>query len=85
MDDATAMRIKQHLDQVLMGKDPNVGVMLGEELYLEFRKRGWLTLEPFGIAGTTLFEERVPAYAKTHFVFSSWDIPPSDFRIGKNR
>lgn len=77
--------IKVELDTQLKSAHPNVGIAFGVELFGEFRKRGWFTLETFGVLGTTLFSEQVPAYSKTHFVFPSWAIQDLEFRVGKIR
>jgi len=75
--------IKAELDKQLKDAPLNVGIVFGTELFNEFRKRNWFTLEEFGVLGTTLFAMRLPAYEKTHFVFSSWDIPDLKFKVGK--
>lgn len=83
MNDAQADKIKGELDAVLAGVSQNVGIAFGEALFEEFRKRGWLTLETFGVLGTTLFASRLPAYDKTHYAFMSWDVDEEKFTVGK--
>lgn len=76
---------KTELDKQLESASPNVGIVFGTELFNEFRKRGWFTLEVFGALGTTLFAEQVPAYKKTHFVFPSWGIKDLEFKVCKSQ
>lgn len=78
-------QIKAELEKQLAGASPSVGIAFGTELFNEFRKRGWFTLEVFGVLGTTLFAERLPAYNKSHFVFPSWDIQDLEFKVGKSQ
>lgn len=73
---------KAELDKQLENAPANVGIAFGTQLFNEFRNRGWFTLETFGALGTTLFAEQVPAYKKTHFVFPSWGIQETEFKIG---
>ena len=75
--------IKKDLDMQLTPANPYVGIAFGEKLFLEFKTRGWLSLETFGALGTTLFAIQVPAYNKTHFAFVSWDIDDLAFRVGQ--
>ncbi len=77
-------KIRQELDQQLGSAPPNVGIAFGTELFNEFKQRGWLTLETFGVFGTTLFAGKVPAYGKTHFAFPTWGIQVLEFRVGKS-
>ena len=77
--------IKAELDKQLEGASPNVGIAFGTELFNEFRNRGWFTLEVFGVLGTMLFPERVPAYKETHFVFPSRGIQDLEFKVGKSQ
>lgn len=81
MNDADVVRAKADLDKALSGRAPNNAVLFGEELFKEFRDRQWFTLETFGLLGTNLFAEKVPAYAKTHYAFMTWDVPPTEFRV----
>ena len=74
--------IKGDLDKLITPNSPNVGIAFGEELFSEFKSRGWLTLESFGALGTTLFAIQVPAYQKTHFAFVSWHIAALAFKVG---
>lgn len=84
MDDARANEIKATLDAELRNADPNVGIAFGVDLLAAFWKRGWLTLETFGVLGTTLFAIKLPAYGKSHCAFATWDVPDEGFRVGKN-
>lgn len=77
--------IKAELDKQLAGASPSAGIAFGTELFNEFRKRGWFTLEVFSVLGTSLFPDRVPAYNKTHFVFPSWGIQDVEFKVGKSQ
>ena len=74
---------KEQLEKELVSVDANTGIAFGEELFLEFKKRGWLTLETFGVLGTSLFSVQVPAYNKTHFAFPSWSIGGLEFKVGR--
>jgi hypothetical protein len=76
---------KAELDKQLEGAPQNVGIAFGTELFNEFRKRGWFTLEVFGALGTTLFAGQVPTYKKTHFAFLSWGIKEREFEVGKSQ
>lgn len=80
MDQCETM--KAELDKQLAGVSPNVGIAFGIELFEEFRRRGWFTLESFGVLGTSLFSEKLPAYKSTHFVFLSWDLKDLEFKVG---
>ena len=84
MDDAAAQAIKSDLDRALTEVGPNVGIAFGTELFAEFRKRGWLTLETFGVLGTTFLATKLPAYSRTHHAFATWDVPDLEFRVGKD-
>jgi hypothetical protein len=82
MDQFEAM--KAELDKQLQSAAPNVGVAFGVELFDEFRRRGWFTLEDFGVLGTSIFSGKLPAYRRTHFAFQSWDLSELEFRVGKS-
>jgi hypothetical protein len=75
---------KTELNKELESAASNVGIKFGPELFKEFVRRGWFTLETFGVLGTLLFAEKVPAYQKTHIVFQSWDIQDHEFKVGKS-
>lgn len=77
--------IKAELDKELQNTSGNVGIAFGTELFNEFKKRQWFTLETFGALGTTIFSEQLPAYNKTHFVFRSWGINDLEFKIGQSK
>jgi hypothetical protein len=68
---------KAELDKQLEGAPQNFGIAFGTELFNEFRKRGWFTLEVFGA--------QVPTYKKTHFAFLSWGIKEREFEVGKSQ
>ncbi|QTD45553.1 hypothetical protein [Ottowia testudinis] len=76
--------LKADLDRHLSTVDANVGIAFGEELFAEFKRRDWFTLETFGLLGTSLFSIQVPAYEKTRFVFPSWDIGALEFKVGQS-
>lgn len=78
-------QVKLELDKELVSVTPDTGIAFGDELFTEFRKRGWLTIEKFGALGTSLFAIDVPAYNKTHFAFQSWGIGNLEYRVGKPR
>lgn len=75
---------KAELDKQLNNAPDNVGIAFSTALFDEFKKREWFTLETFGVLGSTLFSEQLPAYNKTHFVFPSWGINDLEFKIGKS-
>ena len=77
-------QIKAALDKQLESASPNVGITFGVELFNEFRARGWLTLETFGVAGSMFCAHQVPAYNKTHFVFQTWGIQDREFKVGSS-
>lgn len=77
--------LKAALDKELQNTSDNVGIAFGTELFNEFKNRGWFTLETFSVLGTTLFSEQLPAYNKTHFVFSSWGINDLEFKVGQSK
>jgi hypothetical protein len=76
-------QVRTALDEQLESAGDNVGVMFGEDLFAEFKKRGWFTLETFGVLGTSLFATQVPAYKKSHFAFLSWGVGNLEFRVGQ--
>lgn len=82
MTDDKLLEIKDKLDTVLAGVGPNMGIAFGTELFAEFRQRGWLKMEVFGMLGTSVFAEKVPAYNRTHFAFPNWEIPDYTFKVG---
>lgn len=77
--------IKAELDRQLVGTPPNVGIAFGVELFDEFRKRSWFTLENFSVLGTSSFSEKLPAYKRSHFVFPSWDLDDLEFKVGTSK
>ena len=80
MDDDAIMEVKAALDRELDGINPNHGIAFGMELFSEFRKRGWITLEQI----MWPFEGRYPTYASTHFAFQTWGIGEYEFSIGQD-
>jgi hypothetical protein len=83
MNDAAARAKQAELDTELRQASANVGIAFGFDLFLAFSARGWVTMEDFGAAGTTLYSGRLPAYQRTHFAFVSMDVPDEDYEIGK--
>jgi hypothetical protein len=75
-------QIKAALDKQLESASPNVGIAFGVELFNEFKKREWFTLETFGALGSLFGAHQVPAYNKTHFVFQTWNIEDLEFKVG---
>lgn len=82
MDDATAQKIKQALDAELANVRPTMGVAFGEDLFIEFRRRAWITWETFTAFGTDAFPVRLPAYNKTHYAHLSIDVDHEKFLVG---
>jgi hypothetical protein len=76
--------LKLELDKQLAFADANVGIAFGSELFSEFKRRDWLTLESFGSLGSSLFSTQLPAYNKTHFAFISWGIGEHTFQVGQS-
>ena len=83
MNDAAAKAMQADLDVALKQAPANAGIAFGFDLFLAFTARGWLTMEDFGAAGTSLYSGRLPAYQRTHFAFVSLDVPDEDFEVGK--
>jgi hypothetical protein len=83
MNDAAARAKQAELDAELRQASANAGIAFGFDLFLAFSARGWVTMEDFGAAGTTLYSGRLPAYQRTHFAFVSMDVPDEDYEIGK--
>lgn len=81
MDDALVTKIKERLDNELTKLGPNVGIAFGLELFDAFRDRGWITLQTFGVLGTSFGATKLPAYG-SHFAFPTWDLPETEFKIG---
>jgi len=76
--DATIAR----LDAELEGVGQHVGIAVGSDLFRAMREAGKLTLETGGAVGTLLFSCKLPAYHRTHYVFETWDLGPTEFRVG---
>jgi hypothetical protein len=85
MTDKKLLEIKEGLDAALANEGPNVGIAFGTSLFDEFRQRGWLKMEEFGMLGTSVFAEKVPAYNRTHFAFPNWDLPEFAFKVGTEK
>jgi hypothetical protein len=81
MTDEDVNAAKQRLDNDLALLHQNNAIKFGEELFLEFRKRRWFTIEKFGACGTTLFASDFPAYQTTHLAVCSWDVPATEYRV----
>jgi hypothetical protein len=83
MDGEILAGIRGLLDAELKKAAPVVGVAFGTVLFAEFQKRGWFTLETFGVGGTGLFAARAPAY-QGHFAYLTWDIAEDAYKVGKH-
>jgi hypothetical protein len=83
MDGEAARIVKAQLDSALSGARSITSVAFGDELFAEFRKRGWITLEIFGWLGSGTFAEKMPAYGG-RYAHLTWDIPATEFRVGKD-
>jgi len=83
MDERTAKGIKARLDDELSKVGPNVGIAFGFKLFGVFRELGWLTLHKFGVLGTRFASLKLPAY-RSHFAFTTWDIPENEFKVGRD-
>lgn len=85
MDDQVASAAKARLDDQLKTVGPNVGIAFGLDLFDAFRSRGWIKLETGSILGTGFMAIKLPAYGKTHYAFSTWDIPEDGFFVGSDK
>ena len=66
-----------------VGKTPkSVGIALGSDLFAECVRREMITMEIFGVEGTMLFAQKLPALNRSVFVFAQPFIDPWDFQIG---
>lgn len=83
MDDALIGQIKGSLDKELDGVRPRMGIAFGTDLFREFRERGWITFENLGL-GHLGFSDPIPMYSKTHFAICIWDVPETEYRIGRD-
>jgi hypothetical protein len=85
MEDAIANAKKAELDRELETAGPNIGIAFGIELFEAFHNRRWFTLERFpGWGVVASFGDIVPAYKQSHYVFVSWALRATDFRVGKD-
>lgn len=75
--------IREALDAALKDVRPMMGIVFGEELYREFRKRGWITEENFGLEPYG-FKDPQTVYDETHHAWESLEIPPLEYRIGRD-
>ncbi len=84
MNEESLFKAKSALDEELKGKKPRTAVAFGAELFQEFRRRGWITLdkfdlEPFG------FKDPMPTYDSTHYAFLNWGLPDYEYRVGSDK
>ena len=82
MTDIKLLKIKEELDVALAKEGANVGIAFGTSLFYEFHQHGWLKMEDFGVLGTSFFSGKLPAYNRTHFAFSDFDLPEFAFKVG---
>ena len=82
MDSSVVKDQKTALDSALEGLRADVGVAFGLAPFAEFAESGGPTMEDLGVHGAGLSKGKLPAYARTHFVFPSLDAPETDFQIG---
>lgn len=73
---------KAKIDAALAGKPDNVGIAFGDEAFKAFVKAGHIQKRKFGLLGTTLMAEDLPAYGETHFAFLDWMLPPKTAKVG---
>lgn len=80
MDDIEFYAAKEKLDIAIdkLGASPRVGILLGLDLYTEFRSRGLLK---DGVADLSLLKFTVQGY-RDLFVTESASVPRDSFRIG---
>lgn len=81
MDEATFRATKQKLDLQIdkLGYDPKVGILMGIDLYTEFRRRGLLK---DAIADFRLWKFTLQGY-RDLFVTESTSVASDDFRLGR--
>ncbi|TAN46415.1 MAG: hypothetical protein EPN26_15175 [Rhodospirillales bacterium] len=82
MTPAEITQAKIDVDTALQGKNANVGVAFGEDVFKAFVAAGHITKEKFGIQGTTLMMDSYPAYGKTHFAIFDWELGGMKFKVG---
>jgi hypothetical protein len=80
MDAVSFTRAKQRLDNEIdkLGPTPQVGILMGIDLFTEFRRRGLLT---DAIADFVLWKYTLQGY-RDLFVTESAAVPGNGFRIG---
>jgi len=81
MSDAYVV-IKSAIDKELEagGNDRGVGVAFGLDLYREFAKRSWITLEDPKAVG---FPPLWPFYNKVHAAYADWRLDDLNYEVGK--
>ena len=83
MTDEETNAIKAALDAKLAKAGPNVGIAFGVRLFDAFLDRKWFGLGEFSVLGTGILPARSPVYKK-HYAFKTFDIPDTEFRIGRH-
>jgi hypothetical protein len=83
MTDEEADAAKAALDAKLTKADPNVGIAFGVSLFDAFLDRKWFELGEFSVLGSGFLPARAPVY-KRHYAFKTFDIPDTEFRIGRH-
>ena len=80
MDEAAFTAAKQKLDLAIdkLGSDPKVGILMGIDLYTEFRRRNLLK---DAIADLRLWKFTLQGY-RDLFVTESTTVASDDFRLG---
>jgi hypothetical protein len=76
-------KAKADIDAILaQHQGSKASIAFGFDLYQEFAKRGWFTMETFTVGGTDAFPFEVPAYERSHFAYAAWGLPEEEFRVG---
>jgi len=70
------------LDVDLLQAHRNAGILMGPKLFAALAKRDLIKMEDFGLLGTRMLLERIPAYGKTHAVWRQPQFGDWDFQVG---
>jgi hypothetical protein len=74
--------LKSIIDTDLVGKANTVGIAFEYQAFIAFAKAGHIQKRKFGVLGTTLLAEMLPAYADSHFCFVDWELSPKSAKVG---
>jgi hypothetical protein len=74
--------LKAKIDADLAGKSDTVGIAFSHDAFMAFVQNGLIQKKTFGVLGTTLMAEKLPAYGETHFAFVDWELQPQTAKVG---